>query len=276
MGPEDGIGRWPMADGRRPLADYYLSSMKPNLDRAIELLRGKERLLSFTGAGISTESGIPDFRGPNGVWTKVDPSEFTFDKYVDRAATRIRSWEMRKQSGIFEAKPNAAHRALVDLWVAGLLSGVVTQNIDGLHQAAGLPAEAVVELHGNVQRVECLECDAGWPTDVVIARVDAGEADPHCPECGGIIKVSVISFGQAMPVLEMQRASELATACDAMVAVGSTLSVYPAAYVPLEAKQTGARYVIVNQGPTEQDHLADVVVEGSAGEVLPAIVNALR
>lgn len=249
--------------------------MKPDIDRAIELLRGKERLLAFTGAGISTESGIPDFRGPDGVWTKVDPSEFTLDKYVNRAETRILSWEMRKQSGVLDAKPNAAHRALVDLWVAGLLSGVVTQNIDGLHQAAGLPAEAVVELHGNVQQVDCLECDASWPTETVIARVDAGEADPHCPECGGIIKVSVISFGQAMPVLEMQRASELATACDAMVAVGSTLSVYPAAYVPLEAKQTGARYVIVNQGATEQDHLADVVVEGSAGEVLPAIVEAL-
>ena len=261
------------AVGGRRFARYYRSFMKPNLDRAIELLRGRERLLAFTGAGISTESGIPDFRGPNGVWKRVDPSEFTFDKYVNRAETRIRSWEMRKQSGVFEAKPNAAHRALVDLWVAGLLSGVVTQNIDGLHQAAGLPDEAVVELHGNVQRVECLECEAGWPTAVVMARVDAGESDPHCPECGGLIKVSVISFGQAMPVIEMQRASELATACDAMVAIGSTLSVYPAAYVPLEAKQTGARYVIVNQGATEQDHLADVVVEGAAGEVLPAMVD---
>ena len=163
--------------------------MKPTLDRAIELLRGKERLLAFTGAGISTESGIPDFRGPQGVWKKVDPSEFTFDKYVNNAETRVRSWEMRKQSGVLDAQPNTAHRALVDLWVSGLLSGVVTQNIDGLHQAAGLPAEAVVELHGNVQRVECLECEAGWPTEVVMARVDAGEADPHCPECGGIIKV---------------------------------------------------------------------------------------
>jgi NAD-dependent deacetylase len=249
--------------------------MKPNLDRAIELLRAKERLLAFTGAGVSTESGIPDFRGPDGVWTRVDPSEFTFDKYVNRAETRIRSWEMRKQSGVFEAKPNAAHRALVELWVAGKLSGVVTQNIDGLHQAAGLPDEAVVELHGNVQRVECLECEASWPTQVVIDRVDAGESDPHCAECGGLIKVSVISFGQAMPVPEMERASDLARRCDAVLAVGSTLSVYPAAYVPLEAKQTGSRYVIVNQGPTEQDHLADVIVEGAAGEVLPAIVEGL-
>lgn len=266
---------WLGIGDRGPGTRYYRSSMKPDLDRAIELLQGKERLLAFTGAGISTESGIPDFRGPNGVWTKVDPSEFTFEKYVNRAETRVRSWEMRKQSGIFEAQPNAAHRALVELWVAGLLSGIVTQNIDGLHQAAGLPAEAVVELHGNVQRVKCLECEANWPTEVVIARVDSGEADPHCPDCGGIIKVSVISFGQAMPVPEMERASDLARRCDAVLAVGSTLSVYPAAYVPLEAKQTGSRYVIVNQGPTEQDHLADVVIEGSAGTVLPVFAERL-
>jgi NAD-dependent deacetylase len=245
-------------------------------DRALELLRPKQRLLAFTGAGISTESGIPDFRGPDGVWTRVDPSEFTFDKYLRRTETRIQSWEMRKQSGVLDAAPNAAHHALVDLWEAGILLGVVTQNIDGLHQTAGLPAEAVVELHGNVRTVDCLECGASWPTPEVIARVDAGEADPHCPECGGIIKVSVISFGQAMPAWEVHRASELACASDAVVAIGSTLSVYPAAYVPLEAKQTGSAYVIVNQGPTEQDHLADVVVEGAAGEILPKMVKGLK
>ena len=246
-----------------------------SLAAALQLLEPSKHLLAFTGAGISTESGIPDFRVPDGVWKKVDPSEFTFDKYVNRAETRRRSWVMRKQSGLFEAKPNAAHRALVDLWEAGILLGVVTQNIDGLHQAAGLPEEAVIELHGNVQNVECLECDASWPTPEVIARVDAGEEDPHCPDCGGIIKVSVVSFGQTMPVMEVQRASQLALACDAVLAVGSTLSVYPAAYVPIEAKQSGAAFVIVNQGPTDQDHLADVIVEAAAGEALPTMAQAL-
>ncbi len=246
-----------------------------SLDAALELLRPRKRLLAFTGAGISTESGIPDFRGPNGVWTRVDPSEFTYDKYVTRADTRIRSWEMRKDSGVLDATPNAAHQALVALWEAGVLLGVVTQNIDGLHQAAGLPSEAVVELHGNVRTVDCLECTASWPTPEVIARVDAGETDPHCPECGGIIKVSVISFGQAMPAQEMHRAGEMATVSDAVISIGSTLSVYPAAYVPLEAKETGSAYVIVNQGPTEHDHVADVVVEGAAGKVLTALVEAL-
>jgi len=246
-----------------------------SLSAAVELLETRQQVLAFTGAGISTESGIPDFRGPNGVWTKVDPSEFTIDKYVTGTDTRKRSWKMRKESGLFEARPNAAHRALVDLWEAGLLLGVVTQNIDGLHQGAGLPADAVIELHGNVQNVECLECDAAWPTPEVIARVDAGEEDPHCPDCGGIIKVAVVSFGQAMPMREVQRASELAHACDAVLAVGSTLSVYPAAYVPIEAKESGAAYVIVNQGPTEQDHLADVIVDAPAGQALPTLAESL-
>lgn len=246
-----------------------------HLDAAIDLLRGKQRLLAFTGAGISTESGIPDFRGPDGVWTRVDPSEFTFDKYVTRPETRKRSWQMRTDSGIFAAQPNAAHRALADLWTAGRLSGVVTQNIDGLHQAGGLPEEAVVELHGNLRTVDCLECDASWPTHQVIERVEAGDDDPHCPECGGIIKVSVISFGQQMPEQEVQKAYRLAHECDAVVAVGSTLSVYPAAYVPIQAQETGASYVIVNQGPTEHDYRADVRIEGAAGEILTQLVAAL-
>lgn len=246
-----------------------------DLEPLLQLLATKQKWLVFTGAGISTESGIPDFRGPNGVWTRVNPSEFTFDKYVTQPETRKRSWRMRSDSGILEAAPNDAHRALVDLWNAGRLIGVVTQNIDGLHQSAGLPNDLVVELHGNVRTVDCLECDASWPTREVIERVEAGEEDPHCPVCGGIIKVSVISFGQAMPIREVEAAGRLARACDVVIAVGSTLSVYPAAYVPMEAVESGASYAIVNQGPTEQDHLADVRVEGAAGHVLPELAKHL-
>lgn len=249
--------------------------MLTSLSDAIELLADKERILAFTGAGISTESGIADFRGPNGIWTRVDPSEFTYDKYVTRPETRRRSWKMRTESGIFSAQPNAAHRALVELWLAGKLHGCVTQNIDGLHQRAGLPDEAVVELHGNVHRTRCLECEASWPTATVIARLEAGEEDPPCPECGGIIKVAVISFGEMMPARELERAAAMAQTCDAVVAVGSTLSVYPAAYVPLDAKDAGADYVIVNQGPTEQDRFADVRLEGAAGALLPDLVRPL-
>lgn len=248
--------------------------MDPLTD-AVELLAAAPRILAFTGAGISTESGIADFRGPNGVWTRIDPSEFTFDKYVTQPETRRRSWKMRTESGIFSAEPNAAHRALVDLWDTGRLVGCVTQNIDGLHQRAGLPQDAVVELHGNVRRTRCLECDASWPTEAILARLDAGEEDPPCPDCGGIIKVAVISFGEMMPLQEMERAAEMAAACDAVVAIGSTLSVYPAAYVPLDAVEAGARYIIINQGPTEHDQVADVRIEGSAGTVLPALVRPL-
>ena len=239
------------------------------------LLTPVRRILAFTGAGVSTESGIPDFRGPNGVWTRVDPSEFTFDKYVSQSETRRRSWQMRTDSGIYAAKPNSAHQALVDLWKAGRLIGCVTQNIDGLHQQAGLPEEAVVELHGNVRRTRCLECGASWPTSEVLARLAAGEEDPPCLECGGIIKVGVVSFGEMMPMDQMERAARLAASCEAVIAVGSTLSVYPAAHVPLDAKEAGARYVIVNQGPTEQDHLADVRLEGAAGTLLPELFGPL-
>lgn len=249
--------------------------MPPPLAQAIDLLIDKRRILAFTGAGISTESGIPDFRGPDGVWKRVDPSEFTYDKYVSQPETRRRSWKMRTDSGIYTAQPNAAHRALAELWTSDLLIGCVTQNIDGLQQRAGLPDAAVVELHGNVRRTRCLECGESWPTEVVLARLDAGEEDPPCSECGGILKVAVISFGEMMPVDEMERAAEMAQNCDAVLAVGSTLSVYPAAYVPLDAKEAGAGYVIVNQGPTEQDHIADVRIEGAAGEILPDLVRPL-
>jgi len=248
--------------------------MEANVDGAADLLREATQILVFTGAGLSTESGIPDFRGPNGVWTKVDPAEFTFDRYLSNSETRRRSWQMRQGSDILDAAPNRAHEAIVELWDHGRLVGCVTQNIDGLHQSAGLPAEAVVELHGNAHRSNCLSCDSSWPTNEMMARVASGDADPHC-ECGGIIKVAVISFGEAMPVSEMDRAYEMAERCDAVISAGSTLSVYPAAYIPLEAKRRGIPYVIVNLGPTDQDLEADVRVEGSVGDVLPELVAAL-
>lgn len=248
--------------------------MDPKLKRAAQALRSATRLLIFTGAGISTESGIPDFRGPNGVWTKVDPSEFTFDRYVSRPETRRKSWAMRGESGLMEAEPNKAHLALAELWASGRMIGCVTQNIDGLHQRSGLPDEAVVELHGTVHKAHCLECGREWPTAEVLERVDAGDDDPHCG-CGGIIKVATISFGQAMPAREMERAYEMAMSCDAVVAVGSTLSVYPAAYITMEAQNRGVPYVIVNLGETDQDHLADFRIEGRAGTVLPLLIRSI-
>lgn len=248
--------------------------MEAVVERAATLLSSARNILVFTGAGVSTESGIPDFRGPNGVWKKVDPADFTFDKYISNPDTRRRSWQMRQGSGILDAAPNRAHLAIADLWRQGRLLGCVTQNIDGLHQAAGLPPEAVVELHGNAHRSRCLACGSSWPTTEIVERVEVGDADPHC-DCGGIIKVAVISFGEAMPLTEVDRAYEMAEGCDAVVAAGSTLSVYPAAYIPLEAKRRGAPYLIVNLGATDQDYEADVRVEGPVGKILPELVAAL-
>lgn len=242
--------------------------MDAQLDQAAAVLDGAETILFFTGAGISTESGIPDFRGPNGIWTKVDPAEFTIDRYLSSAETRRRSWAMWSSSPMRHAEPNQAHRAIVDLYEQGLVLGCVTQNIDGLQQAAGMPESAVVEVHGNAKRTRCLECDASWPTEEVFARVDAGDEDPHCPECGGLIKMTVISFGELMPQAAMMKAYAMAETADAVVAVGTTLGVYPAAEVPLVAARRGVPFVIVNLGPTEQDHNATVRVEGPAGQAL--------
>ncbi|MBU1225981.1 MAG: NAD-dependent deacylase [Actinobacteria bacterium] len=242
---------------------------------AARLLAHKERILVFTGAGISTESGIPDFRGPDGVWTRVDPAEFTYSRFLANPDTRRRSWQMRKESGILEAEPNRAHRALVTLWEIGRMLAVVTQNIDGLHQKAGLPARVVVELHGNAHQAVCVACRAKVPTGEVLDRVAAGEDDPDCTACGGILKPDVVLFEEAMPILETDRAMHLAYEADAVISIGSTLGVFPAAFVPIRAIETGASFVIVNMGPTELDDLADVLIAGPAGEVVPDLVAAL-
>lgn len=246
-----------------------------SIERAIEILSACDNILVFTGAGISTESGIPDFRGPDGVWTKVDPAEFTIQRYLANPDTRRRSWAMRAEGGILTAGPNDGHRAITDLWEADLLVGCVTQNIDGLHAAAGLPPEAIVEVHGNLRTTRCLDCGDVTPTTDVMARVSAGEQDPPCTECGGILKVDVVFFGEAMPEREMTRAMAMAMVADAAISVGSTLSVYPAAYVPLSVAESGRPLVIVNQGETELDRIAAATVDGPAGAVMRALADAL-
>lgn len=246
-----------------------------SLDRALEVLATSESILLFTGAGISTESGIPDFRGPDGVWTRVDPADFTIDRYLASAEVRTRSWAMRAESGILEARPNDAHLAIVDLWEAERLIGCVTQNIDGLHTAAGLPPEALVEVHGNARTTRCIECGESMATELVIERVAGGDADPSCESCGGVLKADVVFFGEAMPEREMARAMAMASVADAAISVGSTLSVYPAAYVPLTVAESGRPLVIINRGPTELDHIAAARIDGPAGSTLRALADAL-
>lgn len=250
-----------------------------SLFEAANILSGAGSILVFTGAGISTESGIPDFRGPDGLWTKVDPEDFNITRYVSNRELRVRGWRMHCRGELWGARsqvrPNAAHLAIVDLHGRGRMSGCVTQNIDGLHQAAGLPDDAVAELHGNVRKAHCISCGLTWPTEVVLERVDAGEDDPHCHDCGGILKTTTVMFGEYLPDDQMSRALGFAAEADAVLAVGSTLSVYPAADIPLSAVRRGAPLVIINLGSTDHDRLAAAKVDGKAGEVLPALFGKI-
>lgn len=233
----------------------------------------------FTGAGVSTESGIPDFRGPDGLWTKLDPDDFHIDRYMSSRRVRVMRWRLHQQGELLGAgsqvKPNAAHLAIVDLWKAGRLSGCVTQNIDGLHQEAGLPDDLVSELHGNVRRTQCMSCPAHWPTTEVIRWVDAGQEEPRCPQCGGIVKTATVSFGQMLPEREILKARFFSALADGVLVIGSTLSVYPAADIPVAAARQGIPMVIVNLGPTEYDHLARVKIPLPAGEAVPQLVSTL-
>jgi NAD-dependent deacetylase len=247
-----------------------------SIEHAVDLLRNRSRILVFTGAGISTESGIPDFRGPQGVWTKVDPADFTIDRYLNDPETRRRSWRMRHTSGSLDAKPNAAHHAVTALWHSGRMIGCVTQNIDGLHQKAGLPEDALVELHGNAHETVCVGCGDRMETTEVLERISAGDEDPRCLLCNGILKTSVIMFGEMLSPIATDRALAFAATADAVVSVGSTLSVFPAAAIPLEVVGAGHPLVIVNRGPTEFDDLAAVRIEAAAGDVLPRLITSLR
>jgi NAD-dependent deacetylase len=233
-----------------------------------------QRVTVLTGAGISTDSGIPDFRGPNGVWTKDPGAERTSSlrDYLTDEEVRRRSWQNRLHSPTWAARPNAGHRALVELERQGRLRALLTQNIDELHQQAGSSPELVVELHGSMHGVVCWSCGARGPMSEALERVRAGEEDPTCLACGGILKSTTISFGQALEPEVLRRAEEAALDCDVFLAVGTTLSVHPAAgFAPL-AKRAGAALVILNAEPTPYDGLADVVVRAPISEALPRLV----
>jgi NAD-dependent deacetylase len=249
----------------------------PEVDRARALVGQARRVVVLTGAGISTDSGIPDFRGPDGVWTKNPEAEklATLDVYLSDPDVRKRSWQNRLTSPMWQSAPNAGHRALVELERSGRLDTLVTQNIDGLHRRAGTDPARLVEIHGTSLDVVCMTCGDRQPAEPVHERVRAGEADPPCLVCGGILKSATISFGQSLVPEDLVRAEQAARACDLLLAAGSTLSVFPAAgMVPLAVRH-GAVLVIVNGEPTEMDGLADVVVRGSLSECLPALVAGL-
>jgi NAD-dependent deacetylase len=251
-------------------------SRSVSIDQVRDWLRMTDNAVVLTGAGISTDSGIPDFRGPNGVWTKNPGAEAKahIDNYVNDPDVRIRAWQNRVASPYFAAAPNAAHRAIADLQRAGSVSWVVTQNIDGLHQAGGSPEETVLELHGTTLRTRCMQCGDERPMEETVQRVRDGEEDPPCLVCGGIVKSATISFGQQLDPDVLDRAATVCGATPLLIVIGSTLGVYPAAgLVPL-AVRAGATLVIVNNQETPFDDLADVVLRDPIGEVVPALVNA--
>ncbi|MGZ4240499.1 MAG: NAD-dependent protein deacylase [Actinomycetota bacterium] len=245
-----------------------------SLEQLARALASSTRAIAFTGAGISTESGIPDFRGPDGVWKKVDPNEFTIQNYVRNAAHRARVWAMRATTTEAAPEPNRGHRALVELERMGIVTAVITQNIDGLHHQAG--STTVLELHGNMREATCLTCGDRMPLASVVERVRAGEADPHCARCGGLLKSATVSFGQSLPADVVEDAFRRAAGCDLCLVVGSSLVVYPAAGIPVEAKRSGAMLAIVNAEETDLDDLADIVVRGRSGDVLAAVVERAR
>src|ERR1039457_303376 len=243
------------------------------LAAALPWLRHARRILVFTGAGISTESGIPDFRGPNGVWKTTDPQRYTIDSYISDRSVRVERWRARLEGRFSSAQPNAAHLAVTRLQRAGLAPVIVTQNIDGLHQKAG--TVNVIELHGTSSEAMCLDCRRRMPIEVALDRVREGDEDPHCELCGGLLKTATISFGQALVAADMDRATEEARRCDVCLTVGSTLSVWPAAAVPAEAVRHGGRLGIVNEGVTDLDGMASLILSGRAGTVMTELVAAL-
>ncbi|MET9086000.1 Sir2 family NAD-dependent protein deacetylase [Streptomyces sp. NPDC004237] len=232
----------------------------------------------LSGAGISTDSGIPDYRGPNGVWRKDPEAEklVTYEYYMSDPEIRRRSWQLRRKNRTLLAEPNAAHRAVAELERSGVPVRVITQNVDGLHQLAGLPARKVLELHGSARSFLCTVCHARGAMQDALARVEAGEADPPCLECGGILKSATVFFGERLDPVVLGEAVAITRACQVFIAVGSSLQVQPAAGLAGVAADHGARLVIVNAEPTPYDELADEVIREPIGTALPELLAGLR
>jgi len=252
--------------------------MVNRISAASDMVLESKKVVVFTGAGISTESGIPDFRSPGGIWDRFDPSEFTYQKFLASESGKEKYWQFSKSlwTVIAEAEPNRGHYAIAELHRLGKLDCVITQNIDFLHQRSGVPEEKVIEIHGTMKWVNCLECGRRYPREEIQRRLESGEKVPRCDSCGGITKPATISFGQPMPEKETRGAERRAAACDLFLVVGSSLVVYPAAQMPLIAKGNGAKLVIINLEPTPHDRYADIVINEKIGETLPQIVEQVK
>ncbi|WP_121709078.1 Sir2 family NAD-dependent protein deacetylase [Streptomyces sp. E5N91] len=240
-------------------------------------MTGKPLVAILSGAGVSTDSGIPDYRGPNGLWRRDPEAEklVTYEYYMGDPEIRRRSWLMRRDSAALHAEPNAAHRAVADLERRGVPVRVLTQNVDGLHQLAGVSARKVLELHGTARDCVCTGCGARGPMADVLARIEAGEHDPPCLDCGGVLKTATVMFGERLDPVVLGEAAAISKACQVFVAVGTSLQVEPAAGLARVAVEHGARLVVVNAEPTPYDELADEVIREPIGTALPALLRGL-
>jgi len=275
-GERVGAGEWVLTDLSFCMVEVRTTSDPGPLDRLIAAATSAERIVAFTGAGISTESGIPDYRGPGGVWETRRPP--TMGDYLDNPEARRAYWARRRVDypTLAARAPNAGHRALVELERRSQLLGIVTQNIDGLHQKAGSDAERVVELHGTSHQIRCMTCDRTYSAMDIQRRLEAGEVEPACEVCGGILRSATILFGESLPTTALETAVALAQRCDMMLVVGSSLIVNPAARLPQIAKRQGAALAIVNRTETPLDPLADILIRADAGPTLTALVTALE
>jgi NAD-dependent deacetylase len=243
------------------------------IDRLREMIDSARRIVAFTGAGISTESGIPDFRSPGGIWTKYQP--IYFDDFMASEEMRRESWRRKfaTDETMLRAEPNAGHRALARLVEQGKMTAIITQNVDGLHQRSGVPESKIIELHGNTTYASCLDCGQRHELEPIKHAFQAHGTLPTCEKCEGIVKTATISFGQAMPEIQMARAQDETMQCDLFIVLGSSLVVYPAAGFPRIAKRRGASLVILNRDPTDQDDAADLVVHGEIGPTMSRVVG---
>ena len=251
-----------------------MPSFQEKITKAATLLKSAENITAFTGAGISTESGISDFRSKGGVWDRY--RIVTYQEFIASHDARVEYWKMKKElyNEIRNARPNHAHLALAELEQMGKLNCLITQNIDGLHQDSG--SSHVIELHGTNRKAVCLDCGKFWPIEEVQKWLESGEIDPSCDTCNGHVKPATISFGQSMPVAEMGSAIECASACDLLLMIGSSLQVEPAASIPREAHDSGAKLIYINRTETPTDHIAEVCFREDAGQVLGELVNTLK
>lgn len=253
--------------------------MDDKITVAVKMIEGSQRIVVFTGAGISTESGIPDFRSPGGIWSQYNSDDLTYQKFRSNEKYRRLYWKYDRARfpAMRDASPNPAHQAIVDIETSRRLLALITQNIDGLHQRAGSDPARIYELHGTVWEVGCLDCGAKWPREEITDMMDREHIEvPYCSQCGGPLKCATIAFGQSLPVDVMEKSFIYARNCDLFLIIGSSLVVQPAALLPLEAKQAGAKLILVNLSETPYDALMDLIIRSKASEAMDAIRSGLK